>query len=59
MLGSNICYAFCTGRRMLADECLLHAALCAELTTEAADEDLQAVQQLWAGVYVQRVAALP
>ena len=35
---------------MLADECRLHAALCAELTTEAVDEDLQAVQQLWAGV---------
>lgn len=36
-------------RQMLADECRLHAALCAELKTDAAAGDLQAVQQLWAG----------
>jgi hypothetical protein len=43
-------YVHC--RQMLADECRLHAALCAELKTDAVDEDLQAVQQLWAGVHM-------
>ena len=48
----------CSRRQMLADECRLHAALCAELTTEAVDEDLQAVQQLWAGVHLTALSNL-